>query len=98
MSIAPDLFRSIEPPDVWVHLTSLSRPEDDTRGVIVRLKPMGRRSISVTEEVSRYAPEWSVFRAIAHAIQVLEGAQAPITREMMQRILREAIMSYVEPF
>lgn len=98
MSIAPDIFRSIDPPDVWVTLSSLDHPESDTRKVVLRVKPVGHRSISATEEVSRYAPEWSILRGTAHAVIALEHSQARITQHQLQTALREGLEAYVEPF
>lgn len=98
MSIAPDIFRSIDPPDVWVTLAGLETPEHDSRQVVLRVKPQGQRSISVTEWVSRYAPEWSILRGVAHAVIALEHSQARITRGMLETALREGLQTYVEPF
>lgn len=98
MSIAPDLFRSIEPPDVWVTLAAREHPDSDFRKVVLRLKPMGQRSLSVTEEVSRYAPEWSILRGVAAAIIALEHSQQRITRLQLQNALRQGLYDHVEPF
>lgn len=98
MSISPDLFDSVVPPAMWITLHELELAYQDDRRVTVRIKPFGRRSMTVKAQISRYSPEASVFRALAAFVEELHAAQTVLHKPDVQHALDMAISNYVEPF
>lgn len=98
MSISPDLFDSVLPPEMWVTLGPVEPAYNDERPVVVRIKPFGRRSMTVRVAVSRYAPERSIFLALSHFVADCHAAQKSLTRDEVRDILVSNVVSYVEPF
>lgn len=98
MSLGPQLFETLTPPEVWVHLGPISCHEADTRTLTVRVRPAGGRSVTGKVEVSRYSPEGSVFRAVAQTIDTLESAQEAVTTGRLSQVMAEAADRWVEPF
>lgn len=98
MSISPNLFDDILPPEMWVTLGPVEPAYSDTRAIVVRIKPFGKRSVTVRESCSRYSPEVSVFEAIKHFVEECHSAQAALPRAQLQEILTRNVIGYVEPF
>lgn len=98
MSISPDLFDSIVPPEMWVTFGPVEPAYSEERTIVVRVKPFGRRSMTAKATVSRYCPERSIFIALANLIGRLHSVQGPINREMFTAEVRRAIDDYAEPF
>jgi hypothetical protein len=96
--MSPDLFDSMTPPSVWVTLSALDHPEADSRLLTVRIQEAGRRSVSVASDVSRYAPESSIFLAVSKLIDRLSGLQVPLDRAVLSEELQGCLQSWVEPF
>ncbi len=98
MALSPDLWDSLVPPEVWISLGTLAAPEHDYIVVVVRLKEAGKRSVSATGQVSRYAPTDSVVLAISKALTAMTVAQAPLTKAMLAEQLTAAVRNHVDPF
>lgn len=98
MAIGPDLFTSLSPPDVWIHLQSIDREDHDHRAVSVRVRAPGGSSIRATATVDRYSPEHTVMDAIRVLLQDLEVVQAPVTARMLSTMLEARLREHVSPF
>lgn len=98
MSIAPDLFTSIDPPGVWLTIHPLEPVYADERAVTLRIKPMGARSVTATVKVSRYSPETGILTACKVCLERLMSEQAPVTRVRLGILFAGAIADHVEPF
>ncbi len=98
MPLSPDLFDSMTLPSVWVTLAALDHPEADSRLLTIRIQEVGKRSISVCTDVSRYSPEPSLFLAISKMIERIQSAQVPLTRTLLLDALQAALTEWVEPF
>jgi hypothetical protein len=98
MPLSPDLFDSITPPHIWVTLAALERPESDSRSLTVRFKEEGKRSISATVQITRYAPEETCLLAVSKMISRLQTLQVPLDRVVLEEELRAAAVTWVEPF
>ncbi len=98
MPLSPGLWNDLTPPEMWISLSTLDRPEDDYITVTVRIKEAGRRSISATAPVTRYAPSASIIQAVGKAVTAMEVAQAPLTGALLTSQLRAAILNWVDPF
>jgi hypothetical protein len=97
--MGPDLFDSVEPPEVWVMLGSLQMASDnDVRVLTVRIKFAGKRSVTLKTTFPRYAPENQVFAAVSGFFEVLIRAQAEIDKPTMMEILTREISVGVDPF
>lgn len=98
MSISPDLFDSISPPGIWITISKPDCREAEEVLLTLRVQPAGRRSVSATVPITRYAPSSSIVRSAAAAVAALEMAQAAVTRADLQAILMESVRAWVEPF
>jgi hypothetical protein len=96
--MSPDLFQQIDPPAVWVTVAKLDSPCDDTRLVTIRIQEAGRRSVSVSQSVTRYAPEESIFLAVSKLINRLSILQVPLDRHVLSEALDQSIRTWVDPF
>lgn len=97
-TLGPNLFDQIDPPEMWLHVSPLVDMRDDQRQVTLRIKPRGGRSMSAKFSVSRYAPEATVFRAVAEAIEVLAVSQTAFTKAQLQVTINAAALAWVDPF
>ncbi len=98
MTLAPELFTKLDPPTIWVTLDQAVTTEHETRGLTVRIKPRGCPSISATVPVSIYSPEGSCFSAVAHCLDRLASLQRQVNREVLASALRDAVVTWVDPF
>ncbi len=98
MPLSPDLFDRISTPAIWVTLATPESGEHETRSLTVRVQELGRRSVSCTHEVSRYAPEPSCFLAVSKMLQRIQILQVPLSRDVLSEALYQAIRDWVEPF
>jgi hypothetical protein len=98
MALSPSLWDDLIPPEVWITLGTIDRPEADTFRLTVRLRESGRRSVSATAEVTRYAPTSSAVLAVSKAIEALAAVQRPITRQLLEQALLQAVRAWVDPF
>jgi hypothetical protein len=83
---------------VWITLHEPDHPEADTRKVSLRIKPTGRRSVTATVLVSRYAPEWSILRALLETLRAMERAQRGFRSDEVRNLLEDNVTTWVEPF
>jgi hypothetical protein len=98
MPLSESLFDDLVPPEVWATLGTLEEPEHDHILLTVRVKEVGRRSVSVKVPVTRYAPTSSVFLAVSKAITALEVSQGPVDKGTLQEQLQAAVAAWVDPF
>jgi hypothetical protein len=98
MPLSPDLWDSLTPPDVWVHVQSLDHDSDDYLSVVLRVKEPGRRSISASCHVSRYAPTDSIVLAVSKCLAAMAVAQKRLTAAEMKAQLTAACRNHVDPF
>jgi hypothetical protein len=98
MALSADLWDSLVPPEIWIAVGTLAVPEHDFIRVNVRIKEAGRRSVSASAEVSRYAPTDSIILAVSKAITALTVAQVSVTRPLLEEQLLAAVRSWVDPF
>ncbi len=98
MPLSRDLFDSIDPPGVWVKLGTVTVTEDDHRTLTVRVQERGRRSVTATVHVSRYAPEGSCFTAVAKMLERLSILQIPLDKETLAEALQSSVYNWVDPF
>lgn len=98
MSISPDLFDSIVPPEMWITFGPVEPAYSDERTITVRVKPFGQRSVTAKVEISRYAPEVSVFRALIDLLNTLHSAQRAVKKDELTAMLAESARRFVEPF
>ncbi len=98
MALSPDLWNSLVPPDVWLTVASLERAEADHVNLTLRVKEAGKRSVSATVPVSRYAPTASVVLAASKCLGALEVAQVAVTRTQLADQLHVAVRDWVDPF
>jgi hypothetical protein len=96
--MSPDLWDSITPPDVWIHVQSLEHDSDDHLAVILRVKEVGRRSVTVHCHVSRYAPTDSIVLAVSKCLAAMAVAQKRLTNAEMTLQLQAACRNHVDPF
>jgi hypothetical protein len=54
--------------------------------------------MSLTESVSRYSPEATVLRAVSGAVEVMALCQGQLTRQVAERVLKEQMILWVDPF
>ena len=98
MRLSPDLFNSVSPPEVWVHLTVPTPDDPDERTVIVRLKCAGHRSVTVSHRLDRYCPENSILRAVAYFMELISNSQQDLSRPDLLELFDQAVIRWVEPF
>jgi hypothetical protein len=98
MPLSQSLFDDLVPPEVWVTIGSLEQPEHDHISLTLRLKEVGRRSVSARATVSRYAPTSSILLAASKAIVALEVAQRPVDKRLLEEQLYQAVKDWVDPF
>jgi hypothetical protein len=98
MPLSPDLWESITPPDIWVHVASLDDDRDDHVSVSLRVKEVGRRSVSAHCHVSRYAPTDTIFLAVSRCLAAMAVAQKRLTAGEMTTQLQASCRDYVDPF
>jgi hypothetical protein len=98
MPLSPDLWNSITPPDIWVHVRSLDDNRDDFVQVSLRVKEVGERSVRAQCQVSRYAPTDTIVRAVAMCLESMAVAQKRLTAGEMKVQLQDACRDYVDPF
>jgi hypothetical protein len=98
MPLSPTLWDELDPPAVWVTLSQLETLEHETLTLTVRIQERGRRSISASVPVTRYAPTDQVFSAVAAALRSLAIAQAALTRTMLRDQMVASITEWVDPF
>jgi hypothetical protein len=98
MPLSPDLWDSITPPDIWVHVASIDDARDDFLTVSLRVKEVGRRSVSAHTVVSRYAPTDTILLAASMCLKAMAVAQKRLTKAEMTTQLQESCRVYVDPF
>ncbi len=98
MPLNPDLFSACDPPAISVQLEAPITGEANDRQLVVRLKERGKRSISASVTIDRYAPEDSIFRAISETMRALSAAHEVITRQLLATVLAQQVKNWVEPF
>jgi hypothetical protein len=98
MPLSPDLWDSLIPPAIWAALEPLSHPHADHRRVNVRVKEEGKRSVSASVDVSRYAPEASIFLALSKMMDRLQVLQVALSRDVLVEELHHVVATWVEPF
>jgi hypothetical protein len=98
MALSPDLFRSVNPPGVWITLGQLEVAEAESITVVVRLKEGNQRSVSATAHCSRYCPTDQILFAVAYAVKRLSAAQAHITAAVLLDAVESSLIEYVDPF
>ncbi len=98
MRLSPDLFNSVTPPEVWVHITTTTLDAPDERSLIIRLKCVGRRSVSLTHVLDRYCPEDSVLRAASDFMAQVSNSQVDLSRPDLLDLLHRSVVRWVEPF
>ncbi len=98
MSLSASLWDSLSPPGVWVTIGKLECGEADHVNLTVRVQEEGRRSVSVTVPVTRYAPTDSIVLAASKCLQALAVAQQPVNRIGLEEQLRAAVANWAEPF
>ncbi len=98
MPLSQDLFDSIDPPGIWVTLGVLIQPEHDDRTLTVRVQERGKRSVTATVHVSRYAPEGSCLTAVAKMMDRLQVLQIPLDRATLADELQKSVNNWVDPF
>ncbi len=94
----PDLFSSLDPPFISLTLQRCERPEADDRKLTLTIRPPSGRGMSLTESVSRYSPEATVLRAVSGAVEVMALCQGQLTRRVAERVLKEQMILWVDPF
>jgi hypothetical protein len=98
MSLSQSLWGDLVPPCVWITVGTIDCPEADSITLTMRVQVEGRRSVSATVPVTRYAPTPSILLAASKCLQSLEISQEPITRALLGEQLRAAVLTWVEPF
>ncbi len=98
MVLSPNLFDALDPPEVWVHLAPCESGEHSERKVSLRIKGQGQRSVNVSQKISRYSPEASVFRAVQSAVEELATLQCPVKRSHVEDAFARAVLRFVDPF
>jgi hypothetical protein len=98
MPLSPSLWDEITPPQVWITLTGVELEEHDFIRLCIRVKEAGRRSISATVPVTRYAPTAQIVGACTKTIEALATAQQPLTAALLQEQMTAAVISWVDPF
>ncbi len=98
MPLSQSLFDDLVPPEVWVTLGTVEEQEDDDVLLTVRLREVGKRSITARTPITRYAPTSSVFLAVSKAIDALAVAQRPVDQGLLQAQLQAAVAAWVDPF
>jgi hypothetical protein len=96
--LSPDLFDAISTPGLWVTLAVPESGEHETRSLTVRVQEHGRRSISATVQVSRYAPEPSCLLACSKMVERIQRSQIVLSREVLADCLAMAVRDWVDPF
>jgi hypothetical protein len=92
------MFDDLVPPELWVTIGTLGCAEDDHIALIVRVKEAGRRSVSATVPVTRYAPTSSVLLAVSKMVVSLEVSQRPVDKTLLKEQLQAAVAAWVDPF
>jgi hypothetical protein len=98
MPLSANLFDQIEPPSLWITVPAPECHEAETRPITIRLQEAGRRSISATVTVSRYAPEDSILLALSKMLTHLATAQVALDRDLLHEVLQQSVSAWVEPF
>ncbi len=98
MPLSPSLWDAVDPPAVWITLDPPLSPEADARLCTLRVKEGNKRSITAQVAVTRYAPEWSILRAMCETVAALAILQKPLTKEEMTSTLKAMAVRWVEPF
>jgi hypothetical protein len=98
MPFSSNLWDTIEVPAMWVELAKPVSDEADQRSVVIRIKESGKRSVRFSIDVSRYAPEASIFRAISMAVAECATLQVQMTPAELRGIFAKAFTTYVDPF
>jgi hypothetical protein len=96
--LSPDLFDHIDPPSIWITMPAPECDEAETRSVTIRIQERGRRSVSATQGVSRYAPEDTVVLALSMLLKELATNQVALDRDLLEERLRQSILCWVDPF
>jgi hypothetical protein len=98
MSLSRTLWDEITPPGVWITITQVETQEHDHVTLTLRIKEAGRRSVSASVPVTRYAPTSSIVLAVTKAIEAMAFAQCAITQVILREQLQAAVDTWVDPF
>jgi hypothetical protein len=98
MPLSQSLFDDLVPPEMWVTLGTLEAAEHDHITLTIRVKELGKRSVSARVPITRYAPTSSIFLAVSKAITALEVSQRPVDKGTLQEQLQAAVAAWVDPF
>jgi hypothetical protein len=98
MALSPGMWDDLVPPEVWITLSTIGRREADHISLTVRVKENGRKSVSASAPVTRYAPTSSVVKAAYKTLEALQAAQVPLTAALLERELVHSVRAWVDPF
>jgi hypothetical protein len=98
MPLSQSLFNDLVPPAVWVTIGTLEKPEHDHVTLTLRVREAGRRSITASVPVTRYAPTSSIMLACSRVITRLELSQSPLDKALLGEELASAVRTWVDPF
>ncbi len=98
MPLSPSMWDDLVPPEVWVTVSTIDREEADHVLLTVRIRERGRRSISASAEVTRYAPTGSILLACSKCLDSLATAQVALKASLLEEVLLGAVAAWVDPF
>ncbi len=98
MALSPSLWGDLVPPEVWITIGTIDRDEADHLPLTMRVREVGRRSISAQVLVTRYAPTGSILLACSKAVESMAAAQCPLSKGLLEAQLQAAVAAWVDPF
>ncbi len=98
MPLSRTLWDEITPPGVWITIGQVESEECDHVLLTLRLKEAGRRSISCSVAITRYAPTSSIVLAVVKAIEAMAFAQCELSQSLLKNQLQAAVNTWVDPF